>query len=59
MEGPGKGGRRRAYRSLDDERVFLDPFFKKALIGQIATVAEIKMAWEKVLARKVHKTTVY
>jgi len=59
MEGPGKGGRRRAYRSLDDERVFLEPFFKKALIGQIATAAEIKTAWEKVLGRKVHKTTVY
>ena len=59
MDGPGKGGRRRAYRSLHDEKAFLDPFFKKALTGQIATVAEIKLEWEKVLGRKVHKTTVY
>jgi transposase len=59
IEGPGKGGRRRAYSSLEDESVFLEPFFQKALTGQIATVAEIKMEWEKALGRKVHKTTVY
>ena len=59
MERPGKGGRRRAYRSLRDERSFLEPFFKKAAAGQIATVREIKVEWEKVLGRKVHKTTVY
>ena len=59
MEGPGKGGRRRAYRNLHEEQAFLEPFFKKALTGQIVTVAEIKLEWEKVLGRKVHKTTVY
>ena len=59
MQGPGKGGRRRAYSSLEEERAFLEPFFQKALTGQIATVAEIKREWEKILGRKVHKTTVY
>jgi len=59
MKAPGKGGRRRAYRSLEDERAFLEPFFKKAVTGQIATVAEIRIEWEKALGRKVHKTTVY
>ncbi len=59
MKGPGKGGRRRAYRSLEDERAFLEPFFRKAATGQIATVAEIKIEWEKALGQKVHKTTVY
>ena len=59
VEGPGKGGRRRSYLSLEQEAAFLEPFKQKALTGQIATTAEIKKALEKHLGHKVHKSTVY
>ena len=59
VEGPGKGGRRRSYLSLEQEAAFLEPFKQKALTGQIATTGEIKMALEKRLGHKVHKSTVY
>ena len=41
VEGPGKGGRRRSYLSLEEETMFLESFRQAALTGQIATVAEI------------------
>ncbi|MBW2146246.1 MAG: winged helix-turn-helix domain-containing protein [Deltaproteobacteria bacterium] len=59
VEGPGKGGRRRSYLSLEQEAAFLEPFKQKALTGQIATATEIKDALEAILEHKVHKTTVY
>jgi len=59
IETPGKGGRRRAYLSWEQEEKFLEPFIKKASIGQISTAGEIKKALEKRLGHEVHKTTVY
>jgi transposase len=59
LDTPGKGGRRRAYLSFEQEVAFMEPFIKKALTGQIATASEIKQALEKRLGRPVHKTTVY
>ena len=59
VEGPGKGGRRRAYLSRDEEAAFLEAFKQAALTGQVATVAEIKRALESRLGHKVHKTMVY
>jgi len=59
VEGPGKGGRRRAYLSWDEEALFLESFRQAALTGQIATVAEIKAALESRIGHQVHKTTVY
>ncbi len=59
VEGPGKGGRLRAYLSLDEEASFLEPFKKKAITGQIATALEIQKALGKRLGHSVHKTTVY
>lgn len=59
VEGPGKGGRRRCYLTLEEEVEFLDPFKQKAIAGQIATASEIKKAFEKRISRKVHKTTIY
>jgi transposase len=59
VEGPGKGGRRRAYLSWDEEALFLESFRQAALPGQIATAAEIKAALERRIGGKVHKTTVY
>ncbi len=59
VEGPGKGGRRRSYLSLEQVAAFLEPFTKKALSGQIATAGEIREALERRVGHKVHKTTVY
>ena len=59
IETPGKGGRYKAYLSLEEEREFLEPFKEKALTGKIATAAEIKKALEEHLGHKVHKSTVY
>jgi len=59
IEGPGKGGRRRAYMDLKAEADFLEPFFERASTGKVATAMEIKKAWEKRLGHTVHKTTVY
>lgn len=59
LEGPGKGGRRKAYLSRAEEASFLEPFVQKALTGQVATVREIKKALEKRIGTSVHKTTVY
>ena len=59
IEGPGKGGRRRAYMDLEAESEFLEPFFERASTGKVATAMEIKKAWEERLGHPVHKTTVY
>jgi transposase len=59
VEGPGKGGRRRAYLSWEEETAFLESFRQAALTGKIASVGEIKEALERRIGGKVHKTTVY
>lgn len=59
MDTPGKGGRRNSYLSLEEEKMFLEPFIEKAITGQIATAIEIKKALEKRIGHQVHKTTVY
>jgi len=59
METPGKGGRRRAYFSREEEEAFLGPFISKAVTGQIATATEIKKAFEDRLGRTVAKSTIY
>lgn len=59
VEGPGKGGRRKAYLSLEEEADFLAPFKKKALTGQVTTAVEINRDLEQRLGHRVHKTTVY
>ena len=59
LGGPGKAGRRRSYLSWDEEALFLESFRQAALTGQIAAAAEIKVALERRIGQKVHKTTVY
>jgi transposase len=59
IETPGKRGRKNYYLSFEKEAQFLKTFEDKASSGQIATVLEIKMAFEKVVGQKVHKTTIY
>lgn len=56
---PGKGGRRNQYLTLEQEKAFVASFREKATKGQIATIAEIKLAYEKLVGRTVHKTTIY
>lgn len=59
VETPGKGGRRRAYLSVEEEAELLKPFIQSAASGRLATVTEIKKALEDRLGHGVHKTTVY
>jgi transposase len=61
---PGKGGRRRCYLRLDDERAFLDQFIERARAGQVAAArqvrrAQVRRALEGRLGHPVHHATVY
>ena len=59
IETKGKGGRRNSYLTREEEHNFVDGFISKAKKGYIATVGEIKEAFEKLVGEKVHKTTIY
>lgn len=56
---PGKGGRRNCYLSWKQEKQLIDLFKQKARRGQIATVIQIKKAYEQECGFPVHKTTIY
>jgi len=55
----GKGGRKNGYLTVDQEKVFFESFIQKAQIGQIATAAEIKIEFEKLIGTVVPKSTIY
>lgn len=59
VEAKGKGQRQNANLTLEEEKEFLAPFFKKAEKGHIATTAEIKEAFEANIGHSVAKSTVY
>jgi transposase len=59
VETAGKGGRRRQYLTLEEEKEFLAPFFEQAQAGFIATVAEIWQAFEKRVGHQVDDSTIY
>jgi transposase len=59
IETRGKGGRKNFYFSIEEEADFLNSFEDKASSGEIATVLEIKRAYEKKLGHSVHETTIY
>lgn len=59
LEGPGRGGRRRAHLTRDEEREFLEPFFEAAGKGQIVVGAQIGRALEEHLGRTLHHSVVY
>lgn len=59
IETPGKGGRRREYLTLSQERDFLEPFLVRASQGEQVKVAQIKLAYEEMLKRRVSHTTIY
>lgn len=44
IETAGKGGRRRQYLTIEQERGFLQPFLQRAALGEKVPVAEIKLA---------------
>ena len=59
VETEGKGGRRRAYLTHEQEKLFLQPCFDRAQKGEIATIAEIQQAFEAALAHAVDDSTIY
>jgi transposase len=59
LETPGKGGRRHEYLTLQEEKVFLAPFFAQAEKGEIATVAQIQCAFEAKVEHKVDDSMIY
>ena len=59
VETKGKGGRRREYLTIEQERQFLEPFFARAKAGEIATVAEMHRAFEDRVAHEVDESTIY
>ncbi len=59
LEGPGRGGRRRAHMSAKEEAEFLEPFFEAAREGQIVIGAQIGRALEEHLGQRLHHSVVY
>ena len=59
VEGRGKGGRRRAYVSEEEEIRFLEGYLKRAAKGEIVTVREIHLGFETLVGRNVHPSTIY
>jgi transposase len=57
--GPGPGGRRNQHMTKEEESLFLRPFFGRAAIGEIATVAEIRESLEEHLGHALHHSVVY
>lgn len=59
VETVGKGGRRRQYLTLEEEKEFLAPFFAQAQAGEIATAGQIWRAFEKRVGQEVDDSTIY
>jgi transposase len=59
VETAGKGGRRSGYLSLEEERKFLAPFFRRAELGELATTEEIWRAFEARLGHEVDESPIY
>jgi len=59
LVGPGRGGRRKAMMSKEEEAAFLGPFFQRAETGRIAAGGESREALENHVGHSVHETAVY
>ena len=59
IETPGKGGRRRGYLPLAEEKKFLTQFIDSAKKGLITTIAQVKQAYEAKIEESVDQTTIY
>ncbi|MDY6843772.1 MAG: winged helix-turn-helix domain-containing protein [Thermodesulfobacteriota bacterium] len=57
--GQGRGGRRRANLSLEEEKRLLGDFFEKEGKGGVLIVAEVKVAYEEAIGHSVPKSTIY
>ena len=57
--GKGRGGRRRANLSLEEEEKLLVGFFDKTNRGEVLVVNEVKAAYEDAVGHRVPKSTVY
>jgi transposase len=53
------GGRYRQNMTLEEEGVFLAPFFEKAKTGGVIVATEIKVAYEDKVGHRVPKSTIY
>ena len=59
VETPGKGGRRREYLTIEEERELLRPLFEQAGKGEIATATHIKHLFEERVGHEVDDSTIY
>ena len=59
IETSAKGGRRRPYLTLEEEKEFLAPFLAQAERGEIATVRQIWRAFEQCVGHEVDDSTIY
>ncbi len=59
IETSGKGGRRRQYLTVEEEKEFLAPFLAQAERGEIATVGQIWRAFEQRVGHSVDDSTIY
>lgn len=59
IETKGKGGRRNSYLTVEEENKFIESFITQAQKGHIATAGQIQEAFEKLIGKKVNKTTIY
>jgi transposase len=59
FEKPGRGGRRNAYLTLEEEKELLAGFEPDGLTGRIATDAQIKAEFERRAGREVSRSTIY
>lgn len=57
--GVGRGGRRRANLSIEEERSLLSRFLHEDKDGGVLVVSEVKAAYEAAVGRTVPKSTVY
>ena len=59
IETVGRGGRKNAYMSVEQEKEFVGSYISRSQKGQIVTVQEIQEDFEKAVGKKVNKTTIY
>lgn len=55
----GRGGRRWAFLSREQEAKILEPFLKRARLGNFARAAEVKPVVERALGRSVSMSYIY
>lgn len=57
--GKVRGGRRNYRLTIEEERLFLSPFLKKAEGNNPLIVSEVKEAYEELTRKSTHKSTIY